>query len=251
MLYGYEEIIARFTELAESGRMKHAYFFFGDRGVGKRTFARMFAAFLEGRTFALPSVPLVDTIEIAPDEKGSITIDAVRRVRRFLFERPFRAARRIVIIGSAAALTDQAEAAMLKIVEEPPPHALIIFTGEHHSGLFPPLASRLTKVYFPRMATDVLAEFLVREHKVPEAHAKEIARVSFGRVGRALELLNGARASEDRGAVEARLEETILMLRNEDVRRHAARLAWLLEREMYVERYKLNPALQLRAIGKV
>ena len=248
MLFGYEEKTALFKELAESGKMGHAYLFFGDTGVGKRTFARMFANFLEQGTFTSSSSPFVDTIEILPDEKGVITIDAARRARRFLFEHPFRSSRRIVIIGDVATMTDQAEAAMLKIVEEPPSHALIIFTGEHPSLLFPPLASRLTKVYFSRMSASAIVDVLKKHYAVSVARAKEIARVSFGRMGRALEILNGVSTSSERNVAEAKIEEIILMLRNEDVRRHVARLAWLLDREMQVKRYNLNPTLQLKAI---
>lgn len=249
MLYGYEETIALFTELVAHGAVGHAYLFFGDSGVGKGTFARMFANFLERGSFTLPETPFLDTAEILPDEKGTITIDAVRSVRRFLFERPFAAPRRTVIVRNAGALTDQAEAAMLKIVEEPPSHALIIFVGEHPSALFPPLASRLTKVYFPRMATAALATVLEEHYKVPAAHARQVAKVSFGRMGRALSLLSSTESSAERNPAEAALEETILMLRNEGVVRHAARLAWLLEREMQVKRYNLNPTLQLKAIN--
>lgn len=250
MLFGYEEKTTLFKELAESERMGHAYLFFGDAGVGKRTFAKMFANFLEQGTFALPSSPLLDTIEIGPDEKGTIPIDAARHARHFLFEHPFRSPRRIVIINDAAALTDQAEAAMLKIVEEPPSHALVLFVGEHPSILFPPLASRLAKIYFPRMSMGMIAKLLEKEYKTSPAHAKEIARVSFGRMGRALELLNGGSVSSERNAAETKLEEAILMLRNEDVKKHASRLAWLLDREMQVKRYNLNPTLQLKAINQ-
>lgn len=249
MLFGYEERTNVFTELARSGRMGQAYLFFGDEGVGKRTFARTFARFLETGTFEESGAPLVDAVFVAPDEKGTIPIAAVREVRQFLFEMPFRAPRRTVVVENAGALTDQAESAMLKVVEEPPAHALIVMTAENPAALFPPLASRFTKVYFPRMPKARIEEILRTDGGLPATQAKRIARASFGRMGRALRLLRSEAASRAENELVRELEERILFLYTEGTERNARELSWLLAREEEAKRFNLNPTLQKKAIA--
>jgi len=250
MLFGYEEKTTLFAELAQSGRMGHAYLFFGDAEVGKRTFARMFARFLETGLFDESGDPLIDTVIVSPDEKGTISIATIREIRQFLFEKPFRAPRRTVVIENAAALTDQAESAMLKIVEEPPAHALLIMIAENPTALFQPLASRFTKVYFPRMSRARIEEILKNDHAVPAAQAREIARASFGRMGRALRLLRSKEAVRTENELVRELEDRILFLYTDGVERNAGKLSWLLAREEEAKRFNLNPTLQRKALSE-
>lgn len=234
-----------FRKLIGKDKLGHAYLFFGDEGVGKSTFARALASCLETGAFKTEEILLLDTQAFGPDEKGKIGIDVVRGFRSFLWSTPAVSTRRTAIIKDAHALTPEAQSALLKLVEEPPTHGLLIFITHEPSALLAPILSRLSKVYFPRLSEVELQKLLITEFKVPEKKAEMIARNSFGRLGRALRLLKNVPNSEDDSS--AYLEEEIIALRNKDKVRYARTLAALLDRELYLARFTLNPKLQRRA----
>lgn len=248
MLFGHEDKVEFFKNLAKWGKLGHAYFLFGDSGVGKRTLAEMFAGFLEVGLFELSPGPLLDVTIFSPNEKGTLSIDVMRDVKKFLFQKPFRSLRRTVIIDEAEKLTGEAASALLKIVEEPPVHSLIFFIARQEESLFPPLLSRLTKVYFSRLSRSTLFNILVSDYNVPHDKARDISKMSFGRIGRAIELLNPTGKNKEDETFEDQLEEKILGLWGGDVYKNSRALSWLLNRELLVNRYNLNPNIQSRAV---
>lgn len=246
MLIGHKDKVRAFQKLVKEGRLSHAYLFFGEAQTGKYTFARSFAHFLEQGTFAVSEAPLIDVQWCAPVD-GVIGIGAVRELRIFLSQTPLRSPRRLAVVDDAHLLTPEAQSAMLKIVEEPPPHSLIILIAHDPQVLFPPLLSRLAKVYFPRFSNAELAEVLTKSFRVPAARAREVARRSFGRLGRALALIEGGGEKKER-TFSDELEEHILSLWERGAEAHGSALAYLLDREMNVKRYNVNENLQRKAI---
>jgi DNA polymerase III delta prime subunit len=252
MLSGYEKLTATFTKLSREGTLGQGYLFFGDAGVGKSAFTRALAAFLETGNWEEGERPLVDAVTLAPDEKGSIGIDAIRDLRRFLSQTPLSSPRRTAVITDAEALTDDAQSALLKLVEEPASRVLLLFSTSDPQALFAPLRSRLSRVYVPRLPRASLVAFLMERHGLTESKAARIAAVSFGRVGRALRIMGVIpEASIEGRELEVEIEEAILSLRAEGVGRNRAKLAWLLDREMLVKRFNLNPNLQRKAVREV
>ncbi|MEK7465390.1 MAG: hypothetical protein AAB631_01280 [Patescibacteria group bacterium] len=234
-----------FRKLLEKDKLGHAYLFFGDEGVGKSTFTAALASYLEGGAFKTREAPLLDARIFAPDEKGKIGIDVVRSLRPFLWSTPIVSKRRTAIIKDAHTLTPEAQSALLKLVEEPPAHGLLIFITHEPSVLLAPILSRLSKVYFSRLSETELKTLLITEFKVPEKKAEIIAKNSFGRLGRALGILKAVRGSEDDLSVY--LQEEIIALWNKDKVKYARTLAMLLDRELHLERFTLNPKLQRKA----
>lgn len=247
MLFGHEEKIQAFARLLKEGGIGHAYLFFGDRGIGKHSFAKLLAYALEFGAFEERPEPLVDARFIAPDpETGSIGIDAVRAIKNFVWQTPIRSPRRLVVVDDADALTPEAQGALLKVVEEPPSHATMVFIASDPHAFLPPLVSRLAKVYFSRLSKDELTEVLVERFKTPRERAKRIAECSFGRIGRALAILEGEKKTEEN--VYEETERHILGFYEKDVVRHSSLISWLLEREAQLKRFNLNPSLQAKAI---
>lgn len=245
---GHHDKVEAFRKLAHDGELGHAYLFFGDVGIGKHTFARRFAHFLEWGTFEENDALLLDARFLAPHESGSIGIDAVRELKSFLWQTPLRSPRRTVVIDGAEAMTPEAQGSVLKIVEEPPPHALIILIAPDPQAFTAPLRSRLFKVYFRRFSHTDLEEALVTYHKVPRARAREIAERSFGRIGRALTLLIKPAPPAADTPLTTTLEERIVSLWRRGVGKHSGALSYLLMRATYLRRYNLNEGLQEKAI---
>ncbi|MEK7630061.1 MAG: AAA family ATPase [Patescibacteria group bacterium] len=246
MFFGHGEKIKDFKKLVDKGRLGHAYLFFGDAGIGKFLFAKLLANYLESSEFAISSVPLIDAAFFSPDEKGTIGIPAVREIRNFLRQTPLKSPRRLAVIDNVEALTPEAQSALLKIVEEPPSHALIIFIGHDEQVIFAPLLSRLNKIYFSRFSESEIKKILQEHYDLSAAKAETVAKESFGRLGRAIDIIKGG--SENPMTLEAELEGKILELWQKNPFKNSKKLAWMLERESLIKRFDLNKNLQRRAI---
>lgn len=256
MLVGLEDKIEEFQKIIKENKLRQSYLFFGEPGVGKFTFARCLVNFLESGEFAPPAGnrPLIDSEFFQPEacpptggETGFIGIDSVRRLKKFLYQRPVVSSRRSAIFDSAELLTPEAQNALLKIVEEPPSFSLIIFISRDPSIFSATLASRFTKVYFPRLSQKSIAEFLKENFQIDSTRAEAVARQSFGRIGRALSLLNPQPNLIEPESLDKYLENSILSLRK-NLFKNSSKLSWLLEREELLKRYNLNQKLQLKAI---
>lgn len=234
-----------FTSLAESQSLRHAYLFFGDEGIGKFTFAKQFAGFLETGEFLESVRPLVDTYVIEPDEDGKISVDTARTLKNFLSQKPIRSQKRTAIVRCAESLTPEAQAACLKIVEEPPASALIIFTAKASEAFFPPLASRMLKIYFPRMSRKKLADFLVSNYAVSSENALKTSSRSHGRIGLAESILKDKKKKAPNFSVI--LSEKISSLRDENLEKNAEILSRLLRMQELLLRYNLNERVQEKA----
>lgn len=250
-LFGYDEKIKSFQKLIQGGILGQGYIFYGDRGIGKTTFAHLLAYALEtGKFFAENSVLLDVSFVSRNGDETSLGIEKILEVKRFLWQKPFKSTRRLAVIEDAEDLTPEAQGALLKIVEEPPAHALLIFIAHDPQVLLPPLVSRLAKVYFPRMSKKTLKDILVAHYDISEKKADEITAQSFGRIGYALDLLKTTSETNE-GDLEKFLETSILKLRHEDLKKNAPVLAWLLDRETLVKRYNVNMNLQKKAVDEV
>lgn len=246
MLLGHEDKVQAFRNLIASGNLGHSYLFFGPPGIGKFLFAKTLAYVLEYGAFETESEPLIDAVFIAPDDKEIIGVEAVRGIKHFLSERPFRSVRRLVVLRDAEALTREAQSAMLKIVEEPNESALIVFIAREPQALFAPLRSRLTKIYFQPFSKGLLKSVLAKFYEVPTREAEIIAAKSFGRLGRALELAAGKKTKF--ANLEGELAEEINNLYFMGVRAHSELLKWLGERQIAIARFNLNARLQQKAV---
>jgi len=243
MLYGFDKKIKEFKILAENGRLAQSYIFFGDPQIGKAAFARHLAFFLETGEFIVTSRTLVDFLEVSPIAgKDFIGIESAAEIKGFLSEKTFSSLRRTVIVPEAERLTDEAQAALLKIVEEPPADSLIILILPDPNFLIMPLASRCQKIYFSRLSRKEIEEILIGDHKIGAAAAKKAAEDSFGRLGRALALVG----YNDKEPLKDYFSEKILAGRKK-MPVSSGKMAWLLDREAALRRFNLNAGLQQRA----
>lgn len=254
MLFGHDDKIKTFKKLISENRLSHAYLFYGYPQIGKFHFASAFAYFLEYGEFDLPAdgdKPLLDAKILLPDEKGVIGIDSVRALKFFLSKRPIKSPRRLVIVNDAEALTPEAQSALLKIVEEPPSSATIIFIAHDSQILFAPLRSRLTSLYFRPLSKSALEQILIKRYELSPTQAGDIIKKSFGRFGRAIDLI---RTKRREGSVEGdedllkSLEKKIIDLYIKGVTYNSKIISKLLSREVVLRRFNLNQNIQRKAV---
>ncbi len=125
-------------------RVGHAYLFFGPRGTGKTTSARLFAKALNcekgptdepcgtcDRCVSYDAGTEADLIEI--DAASNTGVDHVRSLRDQAGYVPLRARFKVFLIDEVHMLSKAAFNALLKTLEEPPPHVKFLFaTTELH-----------------------------------------------------------------------------------------------------------------------
>jgi DNA polymerase III subunit delta' len=110
-----------------------------------------------------------------------IGIESIRIIQKLLQEKSL-GKYKICIISNIERMKQEAATAFLKSIEEPPKNVLFLFTTSRESNILPTFMSRLRKISF-----NILDTQLITEH-IDEKHAKEILSYSQGRMGIALDL---------------------------------------------------------------
>ena len=155
-LAGNARIRGALTAAIESGRLPHAILIEGDKGTGRHTLAAFTAraAVCEGenkpcgecrgcRLEHAGTHP--DIWTVAPEDgKKNITVAQIRSLRSEAYVKPHMSARRVFIIDMADTMNEQAQNALLKVLEEPPGSVLFILIAENKAALLDTVISRCT-----------------------------------------------------------------------------------------------------------
>jgi len=242
-MWGLDNQIQSFIRVITADTLAASYCFFGDDGVGKTTCAHAVASYLETGQF---DSNLVDARIFYPNEKGTFGINDTRQVKEFCSSAPFVSKRKTAIIRCGEELTDQAQSALLKLLEEPPAHALIIIIVRNKELLFAPLLSRLQCLYFPRYTQKQVVDFLVSERKILGSEAEKIAKQSFGSLGKALSIVNKELEAVD--SIGKYIEKEIERYYVGGILRNSSVLSKLLKKEADIKGFTVNGPLQKKAI---
>src|SRR3990167_8811603 len=82
-------------------------------------------------------------ITIISPKKFAVSIDQIRDMKKYIFEKPFSNPYKLIIIENAQTLTVPAQNALLKILEEPPKHAIIVLEATNKEALLATIRSRV------------------------------------------------------------------------------------------------------------
>jgi DNA polymerase-3 subunit gamma/tau len=200
---GQETNVEILKNAAKAGRLGQAYIFYGARGTGKTTTARLIAKLLNcekrrmdpefaklgepcnecRECLAIDAQNSFDVIEI--DAASNRGIDEIRNLKENIRTSPASAEHKVYIIDEAHMLTGAAFNALLKTLEEPPKHAVIILATTEFEKLPPTITSRAQRFVFKKLpkATIMgkLAEIAKKEKiKIDEAAIELIAAAAEG-----------------------------------------------------------------------
>ncbi len=126
----------------------HALLLTGAKGMGKQALAQAIISRILGlKSGQLKNHPHV--LQIVPDERNTISIDAVRNIQKFLQLKTTgsTAFRRSVIIEAADSMSVEAQNAYLKLLEEPPADTILVLTAESKNALLTTILSRAQLVH--------------------------------------------------------------------------------------------------------
>ncbi|MFA6435146.1 MAG: DNA polymerase III subunit gamma/tau [Elusimicrobiales bacterium] len=223
---GQETIKTTLANSVKLGRLAHAYVFYGPRGCGKTTIARILAKTLNcaAPRDGKPCDKCASCVEIAESKSlDVIEIDAashtdVDNVRSVIIENvglaPSRDKYKIYILDEVHMLSKQSFNALLKTIEEPPAHVVFVMATTEQTKVPVTILSRSQCFRFRPIPEDLivgrLREVVAGEKlKVSDAALAVIAGSAGGAMRDALTLLDRA-ASFGKGAVELEVLNELL-----------------------------------------
>lgn len=211
---GHDAVVEQFRRALGRWRLASSFLFVGPEGVGKRSFALKLAeallcqshpeeemdpcgecpACLQVVAGTHPDLEVV----AKPKDKSFLPLDLFigdpdHRMQRGLCRnialKPFMGGRRVAIVDDADFLNAEGANCLLKTLEEPPPRSVLILIGTSPSRQLPTIRSRCQLVRFGLLATEVVAELLIRAGVVDDgAEARRLAGYSGGSLERAADL---------------------------------------------------------------
>lgn len=181
---GQEHVVNALQGAIKEGNVGHAYLFYGSRGTGKTSVARIFARELGASD--------TDIHEI--DAASYTGVDHIRQLREEVAVMPFSSPKKVYIVDEVHMLSKAAFNAFLKTLEEPPAHAVFILATTELEKVPDTVQSRCQVFTFKKPATKAIAEMVTRVAKAEgftfeKASAELIALLSGGSFRDALSVL--------------------------------------------------------------
>ena len=152
----FEDVIgqARTVSLIEAalkqGSTGHAYLFYGGRGTGKTSLARIFAREL--------GVQSEDMYEI--DAASHTGVDHIRELNESTSSLPFNSPYKVYIIDEVHMLSKSAFNALLKTLEEPPAHVIFMLATTELDKVLDTIISRCQVMTLDQPSVETLRELI-------------------------------------------------------------------------------------------
>jgi len=130
-----------------------------------------------------------------------VRIGQIRALQHALRLRSTEGGRRAAVIADAERMNQEAQNALLKLVEEPPPHAVAIFVTTNAEGILYTIRSRCQRVRFLPLKASVIERILTDYYDISKADAKRAARLAQGSIDRARNLVEASDDADRQAAV--------------------------------------------------
>ncbi len=201
MLYGNHALRHCLTKMTQGSRLAQCLLFYGEKGLGKKTFAKWFAMSLlctENNGNPCGSCKSCKSVlkNIHPDvmwvphsgKLGGFSVETVRSVCSDAIVAPNSGNRKVYIFDDCDKMDPRAQNILLKIIEEPPAFAYFIFTAASRQALLPTVISRLMPFGVCHCTREETLSAL-SERGYCQEDAKEAADAFCGNIGQCIDYM--------------------------------------------------------------
>ena len=207
-LIGNEKTKELLSGLLEADRFPHALILEGEEGIGKKTLAWEIALALmcssggaerPCRECAQCKKVLKkihpDILTYTPSNKsGTISVDDIRSLIKDAYIKPNEAEYKILIVEECKNMRQEAQNALLKILEEPPEYAIIILCAETKASFLETVLSRSVAITLRGVSSAEGAEYICSQNsEIDYNDALSALDVAGGNIGKALQTLGDGR----------------------------------------------------------
>lgn len=201
---GNETLKARLSAAFDRDRTSHCYLLCGPAGSGKRTLAAIMAAALQCRSHTIPCGQCAqcrkalsgnhpDVITVDDPERKIVSVELIRQARSDAFIRPNEGKKKVYLIPRAQDMNDNAQNALLKVMEEPPPYGVFLLLTDNAEKLLPTVRSRCVELRMEPVPQRQAMQWLHSRH--PDRPAEDLQAAvlrSGGYLGQAHQLLQSS-----------------------------------------------------------
>ena len=190
-IVGQNHIVSVLKNAIDKDQISHAYLFYGSRGTGKTSIAKIFANEVNGNE--IYQKENVDIIEI--DAASNNGVDEVRDIKEAIKFLPTEGKYKVYIIDEVHMLTTAAFNALLKTLEEPPAHVVFILATTEIHKIPATILSRCQRFEFKNLSQEQLIDrlkYIAKEENlvIEEAAIEKIATLAKGGLRDAISILD-------------------------------------------------------------
>ena len=190
-IVGQNHIVSVLRNAIDKDQISHAYLFYGSRGTGKTSIAKIFANEVNGNE--IYQKENVDIIEI--DAASNNGVDEVRDIKEAIKFLPTEGKYKVYIIDEVHMLTTAAFNALLKTLEEPPAHVIFILATTEIHKIPATILSRCQRFEFKNLSKEQLIDrlkYIAKEENlvIEEAAIEKIATLAKGGLRDAISILD-------------------------------------------------------------
>ena len=208
-IVGHKQIIEHLQSAIRMGKISHAYILNGENDAGKMMLAESFAMTLQCE--AGGDEPCMecrscrqakehnqpDIIYVNHEKPNIVSVDDIRhQLNNDIVIKPYSSKYKIYIVDEAEKMNIQAQNALLKTIEEPPSYAIIMLLTTNADGFLPTILSRCITLNLKTVKEDLIKEYLMKHHQVPDYQAEICASFAQGNVGKAIKLASSDEFNE-------------------------------------------------------
>ncbi|MDR1150037.1 MAG: hypothetical protein LBJ93_00180 [Clostridiales bacterium] len=171
-------------------KISHAYLFYGDHGTGKLFVAKNFAKKIlnnnnknnleSGDKCCDPDLIIID--------KDSIVVDDIKNLIKDIYIKPFENNYKFFILKMAD-FTQQAQNALLKILEDPPKYIIFILISDDIKIFLETIISRCIVLKTKLISKNKIKKILKLNFELKEEEIEIYSNYANGSIGRAIEVI--------------------------------------------------------------